>query len=188
VKFGLREILFIVMLTAIPVAAWWFVFRPNNQRNGEMLRQIEAEQVRLRELNLLTATVGNLTDEIDSLQEAIRFFQSKLPPEKEMDKVMKGIWLLAEANHLTTKSIRQLDRKRMTVVDSDDDTYARQPISVVLEGDFMGLYAFLQTLENQPRILRVHQLHLKKVEGSEGRVQADLTMSIFFERNQEGRS
>jgi len=181
-KFGLREVIFIVLLLAIPVGAWWFAFRPNNLRNEEMLRQIAAKQARLRELNRLTATVGDLRKEIESLEGAVRFFQSKLPSEKEMDKVMKGIWLLAESNRLATKSIRQLTKKSAGGLPAESEQYAEQPISVVLEGDFMGLYAFLQALENQPRIMRIHQVNLSKAKGPEGEVHADLTMSIFFER------
>ena len=33
-KFGLREIVFVVLLMAIPVGAYWFVFRPQNIQIG----------------------------------------------------------------------------------------------------------------------------------------------------------
>jgi Tfp pilus assembly protein PilO len=178
-KLGIREIVFVVVLTAIPVAAWWRVFRPANLHNAEMLRQIEARQERLRELDEATASLGNLKDEIAALEEAIRFFQSKLPSEKEMDKVLREVWRLAETNHLATKSIRTLP-----VDDKAPATGPReQPIAVQLEGDFRGFYAFLQELENQPRIMRINSMTLGKLKNApEGHVQASFNMSIFFER------
>ena len=144
-----------------------------------MLRQIEARQERLRELNQATATLGDLKKEIASLEEAIRFFQSKLPNEKEMDKVLREVWRLAEANHLATKSIRTLP--------VDDKVAAagprEQPIAVQLEGDFRGFYGFLQALENQPRIMRINSMTVGKLKDApEGQVQAAFNMSIFFER------
>ncbi len=184
-KFGIREIVFIAMLLAIPVGAWQFVFRPQDARNKEMMGQIEAKQVRLAQLNRATATIGNLKGEIGELEGAIAFFRSKLPSEKEIDKVLKEIWLLAEANDLRTKSIRPQTGnagKRLAA----GGRHSEQPIVVQLEGDFMGLYSFLQALENQPRITRVTQINLSAAGGRgrpAGYVSATFTMSIFFERS-----
>jgi Tfp pilus assembly protein PilO len=177
-KLGLREIVFVVVLMGIPVASWWLVFRPANLHNAQVARRIEDRQQRLRELNEATATLGDLKQEIAALEEAIRFFQSKLPSEKEMDKVLREVWRLAEANHLATKSIRTLP------VDDKVTTGPReQPIAVQLEGDFRGFYSFLQALENQPRIMRINSMTLTKLKNApEGQVQASFNMSIFFER------
>lgn len=179
-RLGLREVIFILLLMGIPVAAYAFVFRPQNLRNAKMLRQIEARQERLRELNRATATIGDLKKEIVSLDEAIRFFQSKLPNEKEMDKVLREIWRLAEANQLMAKSIRMLPV-------SDQATTSvgphEQTVAVQLEGDFRGFYGFLQSLENQPRIMRIHKMTVGKLKNaSQGQVQVDFDMSIFFDR------
>ncbi len=180
-KFGLREIIFVFLLASIPVGAWWFVFRPNNARNAEIIKQIEARQEKLRALNQVTGTIGDLHKEILSRKKAIGYFQTRLPSEKEIDKVLQEIWRLAEANQLTTKSIRTLSRK------NDAPTSANapreQPIVVQLEGSFMGFYAFLQALENQPRIMRIRKMKLKTSEKlSEGHVQIGFEMCVFFDR------
>jgi Tfp pilus assembly protein PilO len=180
-RLGLREIIFILLLMGIPLAAYALVFRPQNLRNAEMLRQIDARQARLRELNKATATIGDLKREIASLEDAIKFFQSKLPNEKEMDKVLREIWQLAESNQLLAKSIRTLP-----VPDKAAGAPAgprELPIAVQVEGDFRGFYAFLQSLESQPRIMRINSMTMTKLKDApEGQVQVDFNMSIFFER------
>jgi type IV pilus assembly protein PilO len=182
-KSRLREIIFVAMLMGIPVAAWWGVFRPANLRNTEMLRQIAFRHDRLRDLNQATATLGDLKKEITSLEEAIAFFQSKLPNEKEMDKVLREVWQLAETNHLATKSIRTLPPQ-----DKEGAAGPReQPIAVALEGDFRGFYGFLQSLENQPRIMRINSMTLAKLKDApQGQVEVAFNMSIFFERSAAG--
>ncbi len=181
-KPGLREIIFIVLLMAIPIGAWWFVFKPSNARNAEIRQQIEIKQAKLRLLNQATASIGDLKKEIKSLEDAIDFFQSKLPSEKEIDKVLKEVWQLAESNNLTTKNIRTLKRKRDKNYSTATSRFAEQPISMKLEGDFQGFYAFLLALEQQPRIMRVSKMDVSKVEdGPQGQIQADFIMSIFFE-------
>jgi len=180
-KLGLREIVFIALLMCIPLGAWAFVFRPRNALNEELKRQIQHKQEKLKELNQATGTIGNLKAEIAALEEAIEFFQSKLPSEKEIDKVLEEVWQTAEENRLTTKSIRTLDSDQNSAFTSMGGP-REQPIAMQLDGDFMGFFAFLQALENQPRIMRISQMELQKPpRGPEGHMQAKFKMSIFFE-------
>jgi Tfp pilus assembly protein PilO len=183
-KFGVREIVFTVLLLLIPVGAWRFVLRPSSQRNSEMLAQIAVKQAKLRDLNQATGTIGDLKGEIASLEKAVGYFQSKLPGEKEIDKVLNEVSLLAEANHLTTKKIGTLGRTSEKSLLSLSASQSEQPIEMHLEGDFAGFYVFLQALENQPRIMRITQMMLKKIEsGPEGTMKAEISMSIFFEKD-----
>ena len=181
-KVGLREIVFLVLLVAIPVGSWQWIFRPRALHNDLILQEIQVRQEKLRELNKATATIGNLKKEIVSLQEAINFFQSKLPNEKEIDKVLREVWLVAEANNVVTKSIRVLKRGRQELLVGPSGPQ-EQVISMELYGDFMGFYAFLQAMENQPRIMRIQKMTLATpADSSPGMVQANLILSIFFEK------
>lgn len=182
-KFGLREAVFTVLLMAIPAGAWWFVFRPNNARNAQRLEQIQAKREKLKDLNHATATIGDLKREIVSLEKAIRFLESRLPDEKEIDKVLREIWKLAEANRLKTNSIRTLKWRADKAFTAKSAPQAELPIEVRLEGDFRGFYTFLQAVENQPRIMRIRKMTLEQAaKAPTGHVQATFEMSIFFER------
>lgn len=189
-KFGLRETIFIVLLMLIPVGAWWFVFRPQNARNAEMHRQIETRQAKLRKINKTAATIGDLEKQIESLSEAIGYFKSKLPDEKEIDKILQEIWILAESNDLQAKSVRtRLRKSKQSGFLAEDSEQAEQPIVVQLVGDFRGFYAFLLALESQPRIMRIRTMNLeKKDKCPPGYVSAEFEMSIFFERKRKERS
>ncbi len=115
-KFSIREIILVALTVAIPVGAWWTVYRPNNARNVAMTKEVEARQAKLQELNRVTGTIGDLKMEIASLEKAIQFFRSRLPTEKEIDKVLQEVWRLAESNNLSTKSIRTLDRQGPSIL------------------------------------------------------------------------
>jgi len=186
VKIGPREIVFFALLVAMPVGSWWWIYRPRAINNDLMLREIQSRQEKLRKLNKATATIGNLRKEIASLQEAINFFQSKLPNAKEIDKVLQELWLVAEANNVVTKSIRASQQghdKGLVLPPGSEE----QVIAMELHGDFMGFYAFLQELESQPRIMRIRKMKLTAPRGcSPGTVQVNLVLSIFFEKAKEG--
>jgi type IV pilus assembly protein PilO len=179
---GVREILFAVLLLAIPAGAWWLVFRPANEVDQETRAQIEVKQQKLRDLNQVIGSVGNLRKQISSLEEAIAVFQSKLPNEKEIDQVLRETWRLAEESKMITKSIRtaQAPPEEQSLYPVSE--HSEQPILMHLEGAFEGFYVFLQALESQPRIMRISRMTLTKPPNSrEGFVQAKFDMSVFFE-------
>ena len=188
-KTSKRELIFFVLLLIIPVSAWWVVIRPQNICNEKTIEQIKAKQTKLQALNRVTAAIGDLKKEIASQTEAIEYFQSKLPSTKEIDKVLGEVWRLAEANRLVTKSIKSLDKRREQYFTTPGSRYAEQPIKIELRGNFMGLYSFLQALENQPRIMRIHKMDVKKpTKAAEGDIEAEITMSVSFEQDQEDPS
>jgi type IV pilus assembly protein PilO len=184
-KPGPREIAFAVLLLAVPLGAWHFLFRPQNRQDAELRRQIEAKQERLRAVNQATAAIGDLQKEIASLTGAIDFFQSKLPSDKEIDQVLQDLWEIAGANQLTTKSVRPLPRAPENLL-AGGAQHAEQPISMQLEGDFQGFYGFLQALESRPRIMRIRNLTMGRSARGDGQITANLVLSIFFDKGSAG--
>ena len=180
-KPGPREIAFALVLMAVPMGAWYFVFRPQNARDTELRRQIDVQQEKLRAVNRATAVIGDLQKEISSLSAAIELFQSKLPSDKEIDKVLLELWKIAERNQLNTKSVRQLERSKDNLIAAGQ--HVEQPITMQIEGDFGGFYGFLLALESQPRIMRIRNLTLTRSGKNDGSIQASLVMSIFFENS-----
>ena len=177
----LRQLLYAMLLVGMVAGARYFVFRPRDLAEVKMRAQIEAKQRQLQKLNRATASIGDLKEEIAELSKAIEFFESKLPTEKEIDKVLEEVWRLAEANNLTTKSICTMAKRSRSVFVQAASPHAEQPIKMQFEGDFQGFYRFLLALENQPRIMRICQLTLGERKGQQGSVTADLEISIFFE-------
>jgi len=108
------------------------------------------------------------------LQEAIRFFESKLPPTSEIHKVLEQVTVIAQKQGLKPKTIRTLQKK-------DNSGYIEQPLQMELEGDFNSFYSFLLELEKLPRITKIRELELNKQKESEGQITADFIVSIFFQ-------
>ena len=182
-----RQVIFVLLLLGTVAGAWYFVFRPRDTQDRQMRMQIEAKQRQLQKLNRATATIGNLKSEIAELEKAIAFFHSKLPSEKEIDKVLEEVWRLAEANRLTTKGIYTARRSSASTFVSEGSGQTEQPIRMEFEGDFPGFYGFLLALENQPRIMRVSKMDIEVRDPEAGRIRAEVEMSIFFERQNDNK-
>jgi Tfp pilus assembly protein PilO len=185
---NLRIVLLAALFMAVLVMAWWFVLSPNDEADRIAQAEIADKQAKLRELNLAKGMVGSLESEIRSYENANDWFQSKLPKEREIDRVLKEIWVLARQNDLAPKSVRPAERNRGATIQTVTlpDFCIDQPIALELEGDFMGLYKFLQAVETQPRIVRVTQLEVTRDNNKlPGQLRAALTMSIYFEKASE---
>jgi type IV pilus assembly protein PilO len=173
-RFGLRELIFVVAMLGLLGSSYLLVFQKSDNRRQSLQADIEQKQRALANLRQATAGIEDMNGKIDELQRAIAFFESKLPQEKEVDKILKEVWQMAEANSLQTRTVKTLKAERAS-------GYSEQPIQMSLSGDFTGFYAFLLQLEKLPRITRVTHMELKKIDEHDGAMTANVTLSIFFE-------
>lgn len=174
-KLGLRETLFIALMLGLLGGSYWFGFRKAEQRR-EALRQDTARmQVELHRLREATHGVEDLNTRLDELQEALVFFEQKLPSAKDVDAVLSDVTAAAARNGLTVEKFEEL---RVRV----EPNYSEQPIRMNLTGTFEGFYEFMLALEKLPRITRVTDLELKRINSTgNDPMQATLDLSVFFE-------
>lgn len=171
---GKREILFLVLILAMPLASYHFVFQPRNRQIAQARAEVHRKQARLHELETATMGIEDLGAEIDKLTHAIAVFEQKLPAEREVEVILKDVWDLASRHRLTPKSFRT--EKPISAAG-----YAEQEIPMTIIGDFEGFYRFLQDLEKLPRTTQVRRMKLKKDAQEEGHISAELVLTVFFE-------
>ena len=178
-KFGVRELIFVCILIGILGLAY-SDFRKRDAERQDL--EADTAKIRTELVSLKTATAGieDLGRKIDDLQMAIDFFESKLPQEKEMDKILTEVSQMADANALTTRTVKTLKSERTA-------QYSEQPIQMSISGDFNGFYSFLLQLEKLARITRVTHMNLQKIDEHDGQMQAQMTLSIFFEPENGGQ-
>src|SRR5437879_1504421 len=128
-KFGVRELVFVLLMVGLVVASYAFVFRKANEKREALQSEIVGKERQLADLRQSTSGISDLNRKIADLEKAIAFFESKLPQEKEMDKVLREVWQMAQANQLTTKQIKTLPSERFA-------GYCEQPIQMSMSGDF----------------------------------------------------
>ena len=177
-KFGIREVLFVLVLLAMPVASYLLVFEPRSEQTAEGKAELARKEAKLQTLDAATAGIGDIEAEIGKLEDAIAHFQDMLPNDREVETLLREVWDLAGEHDLTAKSVRP-DK----IVAAAQ--YAELPIRMVILGGFDGFYSFVQDIEKLPRITRMPRITITKQRNleAEGIVQAELTLSIFFEGN-----
>ncbi len=173
-KLGLRELIFIVVMLGLLGSSYFLVFNKANAKRLDMEAEIDRRQKSLSDLEGARVGIDDLKKKIDELQEAIVFFEGKLPESREMDVVLREVTELARKNGLEQRTFKTGKHQRAA-------NYSEQPIEMTLAGDFEGFYVYLQQLERFERLTRVTRMDLTKMDNRDGAMEAKLTLSIFFE-------
>jgi type IV pilus assembly protein PilO len=181
-QFGSREVIFLIVLLVVPVASYFYVFKPRNHEIKQAQVEVENKQAKLDNLREVTEKIDDIGLAIEQGRAAIQLVEAKLPSARDVEVILEDVWELAASSRLTVKSIKS--EKPVPAAG-----YMEQPLKVSMEGRFDGFYTFLLALESLPRITRIHELKLERKTGGRsgdsddpsGIMKADFVLSIYFE-------
>jgi len=170
-----RIVLSAVAMTAVMALVGTFVVWPLLQQASDDQAAIRQRREELVKLERVARQITDLKQEIQRLEDALAFFEDRLPARREIDVILKEVWRIASSKSLTPRRIE-------TKAVETQARYGSQPITMTMEGRFDHFYEFLLGLERLPRITRVRQMQITKSPMNEGVVQVDLLMDIFCEK------
>jgi len=171
---GIRRLVFFILLLGVAFAAYQYMVKPANKQLADQKARVRTKHAKLDEFEKATAAVEDLSKQLEELEEAIQFFESRLPPKSEIDKVLHDVTLIVQQQGLRSKRVLRLKEK-------DNSGYIEQPLKMELVGNFNSFYSFMLEIEKLPRIVKIRELKLDKQNEEEGLVAADFVMSIFFQ-------
>jgi len=171
---GFRKAVFSALLFGVAVVGYQYMIKPANSHLADAKGRLETKLNQFAKFGKAAVAAESLTKQLEELEEAIKFFESKLPPKSEIDKVLHDITVIVQKQGLKPKTIRTLKEK-------DNSGYIEQPLKMELVGNFSAFYSFLLELEKLPRIVKIRELKLDKRASTEGQIAADFVISIFFQ-------
>ncbi len=174
---SLRILLTVVLFAGATAGVVFGVVKPMREQMKGDRAAIAERRTQLTKLGRVARRITDLQAEIERLEEALAFFENRLPEQREIEVILREVWLIAEARTLSPRSIRTKKPIELPRCNS-------QPISLTLEGPFEGFYDFLLGLERLPRITKVREMQIQRSSAGDGLVQVDLLMDIFFEKTQ----
>lgn len=171
---GLRKAMFFALVVGITIVGYQYLIKPANKHLAEAKARVEAKMAKLADFEKATAAAEDLTKQLEQLQEAIAFFESRLPPKSQIHEVLEQVTVIAQKEGLKPKTIR-------TLAEKNNSGYIEQPLRMELEGNFKAFYSFLLELEKLPRIMKIRELEVNKQANNEGQIAANFVVSIFFQ-------
>lgn len=171
---GLRKAVFFALVLGLVVVGYQCMIKPANKNLAEARVRVDMKLAKLGEYEKATAAAEDMTKQLEQLEEAISFFESRLPPKSKIHEVLEQVTVIAQKEGLKPKTIRTLTRK-------DDSGYIEQPLKMELEGNFKSFYSFLLETEKLPRIMKIRELEISKQSSDEGLISTSFVISIFFQ-------
>lgn len=171
---GLRKAVFFALVMGLTVIGYQCMIKPANKDLAEAKARVDMKLIKLGEYEKATAAAEGLAKQLEQLEEAIVFFESRLPPKSKIFEVLEQVTVIAQKEGLKPKTIRTLAMK-------DNIAYIEQPLKMELEGNFKSFYSFLLETEKLPRIMKIRELEIGKQLKDEGLISAKFIVSIFFQ-------
>lgn len=178
-KFGLREAIFFLVLIAMPVAAFWFVFKPQNEEIAEARKEIRHKEMMLDKLSEATRLSADLERANSEISDRITTIESRLPSNKEVEVILEQVAEIARSSRLDLTRVK-------TSRPVPSSRYMEQPLEMTISGNFDNFYSFLLKVEQLDRITRMPDVQIKKIEAIDGSMEASFTLSIYFESTSRG--
>lgn len=169
-----KQVIFIATLLAVPVAGYFVVFQPQNDRIAAAKREIDHKTGLLAKLREATALTDDLGRENAEIATAIKALEARLPTDEGIDEVLRDVHRSAEQSGMRLPKFRRLERNVGGGIAQE------QLIELSLVGSFDAMYRFLLKLEQLPRITRVMDMKLVREEEPDGTVEAVATISVFY--------
>jgi type IV pilus assembly protein PilO len=173
-KFGPRELVFLIVLVAMPVSSYWFVFKPRNEEIAQAQQEIEHKELMLEKLSAATEQTDDLAAANERIAGAIELVESRLPGTKEVDVILDNVSELARESRLSLDRVKA--GRPVTAA-----RYMEQPLEMEISGNFDDFYRFMLELERLERITRVLDMKLRRDDQRDGVMRATFTLSIYFE-------
>ncbi|MEN0019401.1 MAG: type 4a pilus biogenesis protein PilO [Planctomycetota bacterium] len=169
-----RELAMLGLVLAIPVAAYFTVFVPQNESIAKAKDEISHKRALMEDLQRETARNEDLAAANAEIERRVAEIEARLPSDKEVDAIVRQVTDLAVEAGLEPPSITSRKPIRAAM-------YMEQPLEMETAGDFPGLYSFLQRLERLPRITRMLELDVSQQKPGERGIDIKFTLSIFFQ-------
>jgi len=176
---GVTAFIIFVVLVVFAYVNYIYVYQPRMQRIEQLEKDIELTANKIAEGKRIAARLGPLKEEYADLLEKLKFLEVLLPKEKEIPDLLVMIQdTLTEFNvDFTTFTPQNISWEK-------DRIYGKMPISMRLTASYFDLIAYLDRIENLPRIIDVRSLKLSKAGKETDKLNISVIMFAYVLRSE----
>lgn len=176
---GLRHIMVLIVLLALPVSSYFMVFRPQNQAIEAARQEMDHKRKLLEKLREETARNSDLARANQEIGQRLAEIEARLPSSKEVAEVVRRVSDLAVKSGLNAPVMEMGEQLEAAL-------YREQPLELRLSGTFEAYYQFLLELEQMARITRIPDMKMSRVTTEDGLMNVEFTLSIYYQEDRSG--
>jgi len=171
---GMMAFIIFVILVVFAYVNYTYVYQPRMQKIEQLDRDIEITTKKIAEGKRIAAKLGALKIEYKALLEKLEFLEVMLPKEKEIPDLLVMI-----QDTLTEFNVDFTNFTPQNISWEKDRIYGRLPITMSLTANYFDLIAYLDRIENLPRIIDVKELQLTKAGEEAEKLNISINMFTY---------
>ena len=176
---GLTAFIVFIALVVFAYVNYTYVYQPRMLQIEQLDRDIEITANKIIEGKRIAARLGPLKEEYAALLEKLKFLEVMLPKEKEIPDL-----LIMIQDTLTEFNVDFSTFNPANISWEKDRIYGKMPINMSLTASYFDLIAYLDRIENLPRILDVQSLRLGKVGSEADKLSISISMFSYVLRKE----
>ncbi len=176
---GMTGFIVFIALVVFAYVNYTYVYQPRMQEIEQLDRDIEITANKIIEGKRIAARLGPLKEEYAALLEKLAFLEVLLPKEKEIPDLLVMI-----QDTLTEFNVDFTNFTPQNISWQKDRIYGNMPITMSLTASYFDLIAYLDRIENLPRIIDVKSLRLSKAGGEADKLSISITMFAYVLRKE----
>ncbi len=187
-KLTLREGIFLLLLFAIVVGQWQLVLVPREELRDQLEADIQAKQGHIETFTeIQEGARRSLDSDIAGLKRQILEIRSRISSPEDQYEIRTGLNRQAERNHLVVGNLSSSGTLHPSTAGPAGENIKELVFSMVVQGDYMDFFTFIEAIERMDRAFTVGRLSLTQLEtkaGQEretrGRVSAEVDLKFYF--------
>ena len=171
---GMTIFIIFIIFVAFGYVNYVYIYQLRMQRVEQLDRDIELTAKEITESKRIAAKLGPLKEEYMASIEKLEFLEVMLPKEKEIPDLLVMIQdTLYEFNvDFSTFTPQNVSWEK-------DRIYGKMPIAMNLTATYFDLIAYLDRIENLPRIIDVKTLSLSKAGKEDEKLNISINMFTY---------
>ena len=176
---GVTAFIIFVALVAFAYINYTYVYQPRMLKIEQLDKDIEITANKIIEGKRIAARLGSLKIEYAALLKKLEFLEVMLPKKKGIPDLLVMIQdTLTEFNvDFTTFTPQNISWQK-------DRIYGNMPMTMSLTASYFDLIAYLDRIENLPRIIDVQSLRLSKAGSEADKLNISINMFTYVLRKE----
>jgi len=176
---GTTGFIIFIALVVFAYVNYTYVYQPRMQKIEQLDNDIAITAEKIAEGKRIAARLPALKVEYKVLLEKLEFLEVMLPKEKEIPDLLVMI-----QDTLTEFNVDFTNFTPQNISWEQDRIYGRLPITMSLTADYFDLIAYLDRIENLPRIVDVKELKLNKTGTENEKLNISINMFAYVIRKE----
>ena len=154
---GMSAFIIFIVLVVFVGFNYFYIYQPRAQKIEKLNREVELTNKKIVEGKKIAAKLGHSREEYKALLEKLEFLKVMLPKEKEIPDLLTMIQDTLDKFNVdfSTFTPQKISWQK-------DRIYGQMPLTITLTANYFDLIAYLDRIENLPRIIDVKELKLSK--------------------------